>query len=158
MLILALHRGARGALQAKGDIGDVVLRVGDVLLVQGTADDIQALRANAGLLVLAEATELPSTKKAPLALVIMAAVVVIAAFKLLPISISALVGALAMLLTKSLAWKDVGESLSTKVIMLVASSLALGAALTQHRRDGLYSAAVSVPARATWRPNCSWDC
>ena len=35
-----------------------------------------------------------------------------------------------LLATRSLSWQDVGNSLSTKVIMLVAASLALGSALS----------------------------
>lgn len=130
VITLALHRGERREAVAEGNIADVVLRVGNVLLVQGSAEDIKNLRTSAKLLVLAQTTELPSTHKAPLALIIMAVVVIMAAFKLLPISISALVGVLTMLLTRCLVWKEVGGSLSTKVIMLVAASLALGAALT----------------------------
>lgn len=130
VIILALHRSRRKPA-ASGDVADEVLGVGDVLLVQGTKDDIQGLRANTGLLVLDQTIELPRSSRAPIALLIMAAVVVTAVTKILPISISALLGALAMLLSRSLNWQDVGSALSTKVIMLVASSLALGAALTR---------------------------
>jgi di/tricarboxylate transporter len=82
-------------------------------------------------LVLAQTVDLPKSDKAGLALVIMFLVVVLAAFKLLPISVSALTGVLALLLTRCLSWQDVGGFLSSKVILLVASSLALGAALTR---------------------------
>jgi len=51
--------------------------------------------------------------------------------KIVPISISAVVGVLAMILTGCLAWKDVGSALSSKVVMLVVASLALGSALTR---------------------------
>lgn len=130
VIVLALHRSDRRAVPT-GDIGDTVLRVGDVLLVQGAKDDIQALRVRSGLLVLDQTTDLPHSRKAPLALAILAAVVVVAASKALPISISALVGVLAMVLTGCLGWKDIGAALSSRVIMLVVASLALGSALTR---------------------------
>jgi di/tricarboxylate transporter len=130
VIILALHRSNLREVVKMSDIGDVFLRVGDVLLVQGSEEAIKNLRENAGLLVLGKTTDLPHTSKAPIALAIMAVAVTAAALKLVPISISALFGVLAMLLTRCLDWKDVGSSLSTKVVMLVASSLALGAALT----------------------------
>ncbi|MEX2164169.1 MAG: SLC13 family permease [Sulfuricaulis sp.] len=130
VIILALHRSNLREVVKMSDIGDVFLRVGDVLLVQGSEEAIKNLRENAGLLVLGKTTDLPHTSKAPIALAIMAVAVTAAALKLVPISISALFGVLAMLLTRCLDWKDVGSSLSTKVVMLVVSSLALGAALT----------------------------
>lgn len=129
VVVVALHRSDRRAVPTS-DIGDTVLRVGDVLLVQGAQDDIQALRTRSGVLVLGQATELPHSRKAPLALAILGAVVIAAATKTVPISVSALVGVLIMVLTGCLGWKDVGASLSSKVIMLVAASLALGSALT----------------------------
>lgn len=129
VVIVGLHRaGVRGA-PAAGDIADTVLRAGDVLLVQGGAEAIAQLRQRARLLVLDQSYELPRTERAPLALLILAAVVGIAAFKLAPISIAALAGVVAMLATRCLDWEDLGSALSTKVILLIASSLALGTAL-----------------------------
>ena len=55
--------------------------------------------------------------------------VLIAALKLAPIAIAALSGVAAMILTRCLDWEDAASALSTKVVLLVASSLALGAAL-----------------------------
>jgi di/tricarboxylate transporter len=130
VIVLALHRSDRRAVPT-GDIGDTALRVGDVLLVQGAKEDIQALRTRSGLLVLDQTTDLPHSSKAPLALLILAGVVIGAATKVLPISISALVGVLAMVLTGCLGWKDIGAALSSRVILLVVASLALGSALTR---------------------------
>lgn len=130
VIILALHSRTRKGSVRKKDVSEVVLRVGDVLLIQGSKEKIAALRTNPRILVLDQTIDLPTTARAPLALVIMGVTVVLAVTKILPISVSALLGVLAMLLTRCLNWSDVGNSLSTKVIMLVASSLALGSALT----------------------------
>lgn len=129
--ILALHSRSRKGKIGRRGINKVVLRVGDVLLIQGTKEKIAALRENPQMLILDQTIDLPATVRAPLALIIMGVTVVLAVTKILPISVSALLGVLAMLLTRCLNWSDVGSSLSTKVIMLVASSLALGSALTQ---------------------------
>lgn len=129
VIVLALHRSDRRIVQGR-DIGDTILRVGDVLLVQGAKEDVQTVRSRSGLLVLDQTTDLPHSSKAPLALLILAAVVVAAAVKIMPISISALVGVLVMVATGCLGWKDVGAALSSRVIMLVVASLALGSALT----------------------------
>ena len=129
VVIVGLQRSGSRPLRSHDDIGNVVLRTGDVLLVQGTEEAIGKLRARARLLVLGQSTELPRTEKAPLALAILALVVLVAAFKLAPIAIAALGGVAAMILTRCLDWEDAASALSTKVILLVASSLALGAAL-----------------------------
>lgn len=131
VIILAVHRSRQDGAAVQGDVGDLTLRVGDVLLVQGGEEAIAAMRGQTGLLVLGKAIDLPHTKRAPLALLIMALVVALAVSKILPIAISAVAGVLAMLATHCLRWKDVGAALSTKVVMLIVSSLALGSALTQ---------------------------
>jgi len=90
--LLAIHsHGKETQARSKG-VNDMVLRAGDVLLVQG---DKQAMREvkNAGtLLVLDGGEELPHTRKAPLALLVMALVVATAAIGLMPIAVSAVVG------------------------------------------------------------------
>ncbi len=127
--IVGLHRAGGQAVGRREDLGDVVLHAGDILLVQGTEKDIAALRTRARLLVLDRSYDLPRTERAPLALGILALVVLVAAFKLAPISIAALGGVAAMLLTRCLDWEEAAGALSVKVVLLVASSLALGAAL-----------------------------
>ncbi len=129
VVIVGLHRAGGQPMRGRDGIGDVQLRAGDVLLVQGTEEAIGRLRSRARLLVLDQSYELPRTERAPVALAILACVVLVAAFKLAPISIAALAGCAAMMLTRCLDWEDAAGALSTKVILLVASSLALGSAL-----------------------------
>ncbi len=78
------------------------------------------------LLVLDGAKEMPRSAKAPLALAIMAAAVFPASVGLVPIAISALGGAIAMLVTGCVLVDRVGRALSAKVILLVAASIAIG--------------------------------
>ena len=102
---------------------------GDILLLQGQASTVRMVqRDGIGLLLDAQYT-LPRQDKAPLALLAMAAVVLLAATKTLPISLAALGGVIFLIATRCLSWQDVTQSLSVKVIMLVAASLALGDAL-----------------------------
>jgi len=105
------------------------LVTGDILLLQGEASAMQeAQRAGIGLLLDASFT-LPRQHKATIALLTMAAVVILAASKTLPIAIAALAGVFCLLLTRCVSWTDVSHSLSAKVVLLVAASLALGDAL-----------------------------
>jgi di/tricarboxylate transporter len=125
---LAIHR-ARPTADAIGELETTRLRAGDVILVQGSRDAIAELRASGTMLVLDGTTDLPHTERANTALLIMLAVVGVAAFGLMPISIAALTGVVAMLLTNCLRWRDVGDSLNIPVIMIIVASLSLGGAM-----------------------------
>jgi di/tricarboxylate transporter len=113
------------------DIGNIRLQVGDILLVQGAREQLAEIKRSGELLVLDATADVPTTKKAPLALLIMALVIGSAATGLLPIAVSAVAGALLMLVLGGLAWRDIGSALSTSVIMIVVVSLALGMAMTR---------------------------
>ncbi len=103
-----------------------VLGEGDIILATGSMTDLQNFARSENLLVLEGAKELPRTAKAPLALAIMAAAVAPASFGLVPIAISALGGAIAMLVTGCVRFDRIGRALSAKVIVLVAASIAIG--------------------------------
>ncbi|HEC15304.1 MAG TPA: SLC13 family permease [Sedimenticola sp.] len=128
LVIMAIHR-AGGASLRGGDISDTALRLGDVLLAQGSADSLKELKNRGDVLVLDATVDLPHTDKAPLALSIMLLAVALAAFGIAPISVTALAGMGLMLVTRCLSWRDAADALSTQVILIVAVSLALGHAL-----------------------------
>jgi di/tricarboxylate transporter len=127
---LAIHR-ARSSQDVSGDLGTIRLRAGDVLLVQGSRESIQTLRENGSMLVLDATTDLPHTKRAPVALGIILGVVAFAAAGILPISVAALCGVSLMLLTGSMQWRDAGDALNIPVIMIIVASLSLGFALME---------------------------
>ncbi len=129
MIILAIHRAGKHLETAYDEIGNIRLRAGDILLVQGPRQQIVSLKKETDFLVLDATTDLPFTRKAPLALIIMLGIVVSAAMEILPIAISAPLGALLMILTGCLGWRDATSALSAQVILIVAASLALGIAL-----------------------------
>ena len=132
VVILAIHRSQTQTNQIiRSGMGDVRLENGDVLLMQGAADQIESLKSSGKLLVLDASVYLPETRLARLALLIMAAVVAFAATGVLPIATSALCGVGLMLLTRCLDWEDAASALSTRVILIVVVSLALGLALMQ---------------------------
>ncbi|MDH5534058.1 MAG: SLC13 family permease [Betaproteobacteria bacterium] len=127
VVILAIHRSP-GHPAIRGELADVRLESGDVLLMQGAGERIAELRKS-GLLVLDATVDLPETKRAKLALLIMFGVVAVAAAGVMPISIAALCGVALMLGTGCLDWEDAAAALSTRVILIVVVSLALGLAL-----------------------------
>ena len=60
---------------------------------------------------------------------IMLGIILTAAFGVLPIAISAPCGALFMILTGCLTWRDATRALNVQVILIVVTSLALGKAM-----------------------------
>ena len=144
VVILAMYRPADES-SLEGEIPDRVLRSGDVLLVQGPPARIAALKNEAGVLVLDGTLDLPRTRKAPVAVLIMAAVIVLAALKILPIAISSLLGVLALIVTRCLKFEGLGRGISAEVVLVVVASIALGRALTlTGGADVLGSAFMSV--------------
>ena len=125
---LAIHR-ARPSADVVGELESTRLRAGDVVLLQGSREAISELRASGSMLVLDGTTDLPHTERANTALGIMIVVVFLAAFGLVPISIAAIAGVVAMLMTGCMRWRDVGESLNIPVIMIIVASLSLGNAM-----------------------------
>jgi len=132
LAVLALHRQGRAIWPGGGnELADILLRVSDVLLVQGSKTQIAALKKDSNMLVLDATTDLPHTAKAPLALAIMAMIVLLAALGILPIAISAVFGALMLIVTRCITWRDATSALSAQVILIVVASLALGSALLE---------------------------
>jgi len=131
LVILALHRPGHKTQILQDDIGNMILRTGDVLLVQGTQEKLAELKKSGHVLVLDATSDLPRTSRAPIATVIMLGVVAAAAFGLMPIAISAVCGILLMLISRCMTWRDAAHALNTRVILIVVASLALGSALLQ---------------------------
>lgn len=131
LVTLAIHRKGKVLENMPQGIARTPLRLGDVLLVQGSNENINEVKRRGHFLVLDATTELPSTKYAPRAILIMALTILAAAIGLVPIAISAVAGSLAMVLTNCLKWQDIQRALSAQVILIVVASLALGTALTQ---------------------------
>ena len=127
--ILALHCTDGALPYDVPGIHQRKLKASDVLLVQGDAWEIARMKTSSELLVLDGKADLPRTRKAPLALAIMIGIVALAAFRVLPIETSALLGALLLIVTGCLTWRDATNALSAQVILIIVASLALGFAL-----------------------------
>ena len=127
--LLAFNRYEASQERRTPGLDEMQLRSGDVLLVQSTPENLRELKETADFLVLDGSIQLPSTSKAPMALATMLGVVALAALNIMPIEISAVLGIIVLILTRCLNWKDAMNALSTQVILIIVSSLAMGAAL-----------------------------
>jgi len=127
--LLALNRFEESQERKTPGLDSIQLRSGDVLLVQSSLENLRQLKETSDFLILDGSIQLPSTRKAPIALATIIGVVALAAANILPIEISALLGCLVLIMTRSLRWKDAMNALSVQVILIIVSSLAMGAAL-----------------------------
>lgn len=127
--VLAIHR--RGEV-LREKLREVTLGVGDLLLLVAPRDELPALRRNANLVVVNErGDETATRRRAPLALLIMAAVIASAGLGLMPIVISSLIGCVAMVLSRCLEPEEAYEAVDWRIIVLLAGVLPLGIALQQ---------------------------
>ncbi|AHG80180.1 TrkA domain protein [Mannheimia varigena USDA-ARS-USMARC-1388] len=105
-------------------------KMGDILLVTLPREDMVSLRKNKDFIVLS--SELVKTERswrAKFALVVMAAVVATTALDIVPISISSLVGAVAMCIAGCLTADEAYQSIDWKIILVLAGLLPLGEAM-----------------------------
>ncbi len=127
--LLALHRNEQSQERKSPGLDDIRLKSGDVLLVQSSLQHFEELKENTDFLILDGSVRLPTTRKAPIALVTIVGVVALAAADIMAIEIAAVLGCLVLLLSGCLRWKDALNALSGQVILIIVSSLAMGAAL-----------------------------
>jgi di/tricarboxylate transporter len=135
LLPLAIHRARSMPGEVSGDFEDVLLRAGDVILVQGSSQHITELKHSGNMLVLDGTMDLPHTHRAPWALTIMSLVVVVAGLGILPIMVASLLGATTMVLTGCLSWRDAFSSITASVVLIIVTSLALGHAILSTGAD-----------------------
>lgn len=120
------------------------LEIGDTLLLDGASADIVRLAEDAGLSSLSpSAARAYRRAKAPIAILVLVGVVLLAAFEVAPILPLALVGVAIVLLTRCLEADEGVGSMDGRLLLLVVSMLALGAALD---RSGALQLLVQVIA------------
>ncbi|MDH5621296.1 MAG: SLC13 family permease [Gammaproteobacteria bacterium] len=112
------------------ELADERLQIGDALLLLGPRDRLQLLSSDSDFLVLTQlGQEPPETRKAPLAALIMAAVVGSVMAGYAPISIAAVIGGTIMVLTGCLNMEQAYRAIDWRAIFLIAGMLPLGTAM-----------------------------
>jgi di/tricarboxylate transporter len=128
-------RSAPVAIARRADVmhtglSAVPLAAGDALLLLVAASDLQAVREDADFIILSERqSPAHNRRRAPLAIAIVALVVAVAALRLLPIEIAALLGAAAMAIFRCVPLDRLYRSVELRVLVLLAAMLPLGLAL-----------------------------
>lgn len=126
-LVLGIQRRGR---MARVRLGEIRLEAGDVLLIAGSRNNIDALNNNPDLVLMAWATrDLPRLQRAPHAIAIFALAVGLAATGLLPIAVAAFSGAIAMIATGCLNMRQAVRAIDRTILVVVGATLALGLAM-----------------------------
>lgn len=125
-LVLAIQR--RGMV-LRDKLKDVTLTFGDSLLLLARKEDLPQLRRSQELIMLDRGERLRTPRRARMALIIMALVVGLAAFKVLPITVAALLGVVVMLLARCLTVDEAYVAVEWRVILLLACMIPLGTAM-----------------------------
>jgi di/tricarboxylate transporter len=127
--VLAIWRGGEAY---RSRLRDMALRFGDALLLYGRRERLRVLGSEPDFLVLTEeAQEPPRLEKAPLALLILAGVLVPVLLNWLPIAIAAVAGSVLMILTGCLTMEEAYRSIDWRAIFLIAGMLPMGIAMEQ---------------------------
>ncbi|MBY8918760.1 SLC13 family permease [Nitratireductor sp. L1-7-SE] len=125
--MLGVQRKSR---MGRTPVSDIRLEPGDTILVGGTDRAFEDLRESHDLLVLEWSAEpVPQRRKAWIAFVIFAGIVVTAALDIAPIVATAVAGAFAMIATGCLTLAQAGRAFDRQIFLLVGSAIAAATAL-----------------------------
>ncbi|MEQ8285045.1 SLC13 family permease [Thalassospira sp.] len=148
-LVLGIQRRSR---MIRTQMTEIRLEAGDVLLVQGRSEDVEALRTIRDVVLLEWSTRtLPRPFHARRAAAIFLAVIALAATGVVPIMVSSFIGAGLMIASGALNLRQASRAIDRKIVLLVAAALALGNALqltggAEFVADQLLEATSGAPA------------
>lgn len=127
--VLALWRGGE---PIERDISGEPLKMGDVLLVQGSWGRIRLLMREPGLIVLfGDEAVARRTRKAPWAIGILLGMIGVVVAGLAPISVAALAAAVLMVLCGCLRVEEAHRAIEWNVVFVLGGTLALATAMEQ---------------------------
>jgi di/tricarboxylate transporter len=124
---LAIYRHSQSLLE---QVGDIVLRVGDLLLVQGAGARIEGLRSHPGLSLLGEVSEpLYHPRKGVLTILLFGLAVAVGSLGLMPLSIAFLSAAVLTILCRCVSIERAYEFIDWRLLILIGGMTAFGTAM-----------------------------
>ena len=125
--VLAAHRRDQNIGR---QLDDLVVKVGDTLLLEGSPEDVQRLAADMDLVDVSKPTERAYRRShAPIALGALAGVVVLAAFGVAPILLMAVLAMAIVLLTRCIDADEAFSFVDGRLLALIFAMLAVATAL-----------------------------
>ncbi len=120
----------RAGYSIRQKMSRVRMRLGDVLLLQGSTDNVKALeRGNLFSIFGGVEPARLKTSHAAAAVTIFAAAILAATFNLVALPVAAIGGAFLMLLTRCISPEEAYRRVEWKILILIGSMLSLGAAM-----------------------------
>ena len=109
---------------------NLVVRVGDTLLLEGAPEDIQRLAQDMELADIARPTERAYRRRhAPIVVGVLIAIVVLSALEIAPISLMSFIGVAVVLLTRCIDADEALSFIDGRLLALIFAMLAVGAGL-----------------------------
>ena len=120
----------RGGYTVKQKLSRMRMRLGDVLLLQGAAENVKALERGNLFSIFGgvDSTRL-KTSHAAAAIAIFAAALIAATFNIVPLPVAAIGGAFLMLVTRCISPEEAYRRVEWKVLVLIGALLSLGVAM-----------------------------
>ena len=126
---LAVHRRNQNIGR---QIDDLVVQVGDTLLLEGAQSDIQRLAAEMNMVDISQPSERAYRRgHAPIVLATLAAIVLLSALEVAPIMVLSIIGVAVVLLTRCIDADEAFEFIEGRLLALIFGMLAVGAGLEQ---------------------------
>lgn len=125
--ILAIHRDKQNIT---GNLDQLKLQYGDVLLLEGPEDELERLFENEVVMSLTQVKHKNfDKKKAPIAIAAIMGVVTLAAFDIMPIAGLAIAAAVLVILTGCVTQQKAYESIDWSILLLIFGMLSLSIAM-----------------------------
>ncbi len=138
--VLAVHRHDENI---QGNLDDFQLQFGDVMLLEGSPAQIKRFAENGELISLNAVQERAFRRdKAPIAMTTTLAVMLLAAFGVMPIEGLAIIGAATVLATRCLDVEDAYKAVDWKILSLIFGMLAISVAMNKVGLVGLIVSSV----------------
>jgi di/tricarboxylate transporter len=140
---------SRPGLQGKARLQGTSLQVGDVLILQGIAEDAQEILKNLRCLPLIDrATGFGTSRKDYLPLVILAVAVLLIAANVVPVTAAFFGAAVLMVLTRVLSLEEAYEAANPSILVLLACLIPISDAISSTGAAELVAGALSAIAGA----------
>ena len=124
---LAVHRRNQNIGR---QLDDLIVKVGDTLLLEGAPEDIQRLATDMGMVDVSRPSQREFRRShAPIALVALLGIVILAALGVAPILMLSILAVAAVLITRCIDADEAFSFVDGRLLALIFSMLAIGAAL-----------------------------
>lgn len=111
-------------------ISQVVIQLGDILLVQGQRPNITALQSDATIRVIGPVEDsIFQLRRAPIAIVAFLGALLLATFEVVPLPVAVILGVLLVFVTRTITPSEAYRDVEWKAIVLIGCMLGLGVAL-----------------------------